>query len=121
MISSRRIETNPNKIQAILDMKPPRSVREVQRLTDCIATVGRFISRSADKCLPFFHVIRQWAKISWDQQADETFQALKTYLAQLPKIAGPLEGEVLVLYPAVLEHKVSAVWKGLRSRSLCTT
>jgi len=34
---------------------------------------------------------------------------LKTYLAQLPKIASPLEGEVLVLYLAILEHAVSAV------------
>jgi len=34
---------------------------------------------------------------------------LKTYLAQLPKIASPLEGEVLVIYLAVLEHAVSAI------------
>ena len=34
---------------------------------------------------------------------------MKTYLAQLSKIASPLEGEVLVLYLAVLEHVVSAV------------
>ena len=29
MISSRRIEANSNKIQAVLDMKRPRNVREV--------------------------------------------------------------------------------------------
>jgi len=33
---------------------------------------------------------------------------LKTYLAQLPKITSPLEGEILVLYLAVFEHAVSA-------------
>jgi len=54
MISSRGIEANPNKIQAVLDMKPPRNIREVQRLTGCIATLGRFISRSAYKCQSFF-------------------------------------------------------------------
>jgi len=46
---------------------------------------------------------------NWDEQADEAFQALKTYLAQLPKITSPTEGEVLVLYLAVSEHAVSAV------------
>jgi len=30
MISSREIEVNPDKIQAILDMKPPRNIKEVQ-------------------------------------------------------------------------------------------
>jgi len=34
---------------------------------------------------------------------------LKTYLAQLPKIASPLAGETLVLYLAVSEHAISAV------------
>ena len=46
---------------------------------------------------------------NWDDQANEAFQALKTYLAQLPKIASPAEGEVLALYLAVSEHAVSVV------------
>ena len=29
MVSHRRIEANPDKIQAILDMKPPRSIKEI--------------------------------------------------------------------------------------------
>jgi len=34
---------------------------------------------------------------------------LKTYLAQLPKIASPLLGETLVIYLAISEHAISAV------------
>ena len=33
MVSHKGIEANPDKIQAILDMKPPRSMKEVQSLT----------------------------------------------------------------------------------------
>ena len=40
MIISHGIEVNLDKIQAILDMKPPGSVREVHRLTSCIAALG---------------------------------------------------------------------------------
>ena len=109
MISYRGIKANPDKIQAVLNMKPPRNVWEVQRLKGCIEALGRFISRSADKCQPFFRVLLQRNNFNWDEQADEAFQALKTYLAQLPKIASPAEGEVLVLYLAVSEHAVSAV------------
>ena len=29
MVSHGRIEANPDKIQAILDMKPPRSIKEI--------------------------------------------------------------------------------------------
>jgi len=34
---------------------------------------------------------------------------LKTYLAQLPKIASPLEGKILVLYLSISEHAISVV------------
>ena len=57
MISSCGIEANPDKTQAVLDMKPPRNVREVRRLTSCIAVLGRFMSCFADKCQPFFYVL----------------------------------------------------------------
>ena len=40
MISSWGIDANPDKIQAVLDMKLLRTVREVQRLTGCITTLG---------------------------------------------------------------------------------
>jgi len=49
MISSRGIEANADKIQAILDIGPLRNIKEVQRLMRCIAALGRFMSRSADK------------------------------------------------------------------------
>ena len=45
----------------------------------------------------------------WDEEANEAFQALKTYLAHLPKIVGPLSGETLLLYLAVSEQIISAI------------
>ena len=33
MVSHREIEANPEKIKAILNMKPPQSIKEVQSLT----------------------------------------------------------------------------------------
>ena len=59
MISSRGIEANLDKIQAILDMKLQQNVKEVQRLTRYIAALGRFMSRSEDNCQSFFRVL--WA------------------------------------------------------------
>jgi len=44
-----------------------------------------------------------------DQHADEAFQALKAYLARLPKIASRLEAEIFVLYLAISEHAVRMV------------
>ena len=59
MVSHRRIEANPDKIQAILDMKPPQNVKEIQSLTRRVATFNRFVSKAIDKCLPFFRVLKK--------------------------------------------------------------
>ena len=59
MVLQRGIEVNPDKIQAILDMEPPKNIKEVQSLTGRVAALNRFVSKATDKCLPFFKVLRK--------------------------------------------------------------
>ncbi|KAL0311122.1 UNVERIFIED_CONTAM: Retrovirus-related Pol polyprotein from transposon gypsy [Sesamum angustifolium] len=67
MISERGIEANPKKINAIIDMSPP--IREVQELAGRLAALNRFISRSADKGLPFFKILRGRASLNGPKMA----------------------------------------------------
>ena len=59
MVNSRGIEANPNKIKSVLRMHPPSNTKEIQRLTRRIAALSRFVSRSSDKCRPFFLVLKK--------------------------------------------------------------
>ena len=59
MVSHRGIEANPDKIQAILNMEPPRNIKEVQSLTGRVTTLNKFVSKTTDKCLPFFKVLKK--------------------------------------------------------------
>ena len=59
MVSQRGIEANPNKIQAILSMKPLKNVKEVQSLTGRVAALNRFVPKVTYKYLPFFRVLRK--------------------------------------------------------------
>jgi len=77
MISNLGIEANPDNVKAVLDMKPPQNIKEVQQLAGCVAALGRFMSKSADKCQPFFCVLWRRAKFVWDKEADDAFQVLK--------------------------------------------
>ncbi|KAK4389741.1 hypothetical protein Sango_2311100 [Sesamum angolense] len=56
MVCQRAIEANPLKIKAILDMKAPANINEVQRLMGKIAALSYFISKATEKNLPFFKV-----------------------------------------------------------------
>ena len=69
LVDERGIEANPDKIWAIQDMKSPTSVKEVQKLTGCVAALGRFLSKSADKCLPFFKTLKQ-NKFEWTRESE---------------------------------------------------
>ncbi|KAL0355476.1 UNVERIFIED_CONTAM: hypothetical protein Sradi_3994500 [Sesamum radiatum] len=82
MVTHRGIEANPSKIKAILDMKTPSSINEVQRLTGRIAALSRFISKSAEKSLPFFKVLRKIRKFEWDVSSQQALEELKDYLAK---------------------------------------
>ena len=71
MISHRRIKANLDKIQVILDIKPPQSIKEVQSLIDRVAALNRFVSKATDKCLPFFKVLKK--AFEWTNECQKAF------------------------------------------------
>jgi hypothetical protein len=58
LVSHRGIEANPDKVRAIEAMRPPARLKDVQRLTGSLAALSRFISRLAERALPFFKLMR---------------------------------------------------------------
>ncbi|KAL0340209.1 UNVERIFIED_CONTAM: Retrovirus-related Pol polyprotein from transposon.6 [Sesamum radiatum] len=79
MVTKRGIESNRLKIKAILDMKAPINVNEVQWLTERIAALSRFISESAEKSLPFFKVLRKVKNFEWETACQQASEELKKY------------------------------------------
>ena len=106
MVSHRGIEANPEKIKAILDMKPPQNIKEVQSLTGRVATLNRFVSKATDKCLPVFKVLKN--AFEWTDECQRAFQDLKMYLVAAPLLSLSVMGEELFLYLAVTPHVVSS-------------
>lgn len=95
MVSKRGLEANPKKIQAVLDMQPPRTIRDVQRLTGCLVALSRFLSKSADRSFPFFQLLRNMKTWEWAAECQQAFDDLKAHLQQLPSISIPVPGETL--------------------------
>ena len=87
-------------------MHPPSNTKENQRLIGRIASLSLFVSRSNDKCRPFFQVLKK--AFHWDSQCEEAFSTLKTYLSSPPILVSPSKGELLTLYLAVLDFSTSA-------------
>jgi len=109
IVSSRGIEANPTKVNAIKYMKPPRSKKDLMKLTGCMAALSRFISRLGDRGLPFFKLLRKSDKFEWNDDASKAFQELKDFLTMPPVLTAPEDGEVLLLYIAATTNVVSTV------------
>ncbi|GKV35451.1 hypothetical protein SLEP1_g43714 [Rubroshorea leprosula] len=118
MVSRRGIEVNPEKIRAIAEMEPLKSVKDIQRLTRRVAALHRFISKSVDKCLPFFKIMRlavqkdessKQKKFKWNQECQAAFDELKSYLSSPPLLTKAINGEILYLYLGISDEAISSV------------
>ena len=114
IVNSRGIEANPDKIKSVLNMQPPSNTKEIQRFAGRIASLSRFVSRSSDKCQPFFQVLKK--AFHWDAQCEEAFLALKAYLSSPPILVSLSEGELLTLYLVVSNFSTRAALVRERDR-----
>jgi hypothetical protein len=109
MVSKRGIQENPQKIEALRRMQPPSSRKEVQRLTGRVASLNRFISKAAERSLPFFKVLRANSASQWGPEQQQDFDDLKKYLEEAAVMTKPSLKAELLLYIAATDTVVSAV------------
>nr|CAE76039.1 B1292H11.25 [Oryza sativa Japonica Group] len=108
LFSGRGIEVNPKKIKAIENMKSSTRLKEVQKLTGCMAALSRFVARMGERGQPFFALLKKQDKFVWTQEAEDAFIALKRYLSNPPVLVAPQPNEELFLYIAATPYSVLA-------------
>ena len=72
------------------------------------------MSKSSDKCQPFFQVLKK--VFHWDAHYEEAFTTLKAYLSSPPILVSPSEGELLTLYLAIFDFSTSTALVKERDR-----
>jgi hypothetical protein len=108
LVSTKGIKANPSKIEAILRMEPPNSKKGAQRLAGRPVSLNIFISRSAERNLPFFEILKSTEVVQWGLAQQKAFQELKQYLIYLTTLTPPSSGTPLLLYVAASHSAVSA-------------
>ena len=109
MVSQRGIEVSPNQVKAVMETPPPRSKKELQRLTGKLVALGRFIAHFIDELRPFFLAIQKAGTNGWTDSCQSAFEKIKHYLMQPPILSNPLPREKLYMYLAVSEWAISVV------------
>ncbi|CAL2277610.1 unnamed protein product [Prunus armeniaca] len=108
--SSKGIEANLEKIRALIDMRVPKTKKEVQSLTRQVAVLARFISKATDRCAIFFEALKGSKQhVDWTSECDRAFEDLKAYMSRAPLLSTPLPGEDLTIYLSVSASALSSV------------
>ncbi|GJZ32513.1 putative nucleotidyltransferase, ribonuclease H [Tanacetum coccineum] len=89
-ITSEGIRANPEKAKAVMDMPSPKTLKQMQSLSEKLAALERFLSK-------------------WIEAAEAAFLEMKKLVSELPTLTTPKKGETLMMYLAAANEAVSAV------------
>ncbi|KAK9071736.1 hypothetical protein SSX86_008165 [Deinandra increscens subsp. villosa] len=111
LVNKDGIQAHPRKVKAVMEMEPPKTLKDIQTLNGRLVALHRFLSKAAERATPFMKVLKESLKGSfeWTSEANQAFEELKTTLATLPTLTAPKVGEELIMYLAVTDNAVSAV------------
>jgi hypothetical protein len=87
-------------------MKAPTCIKDVQKLTGCMAALNGFISKLGERGLPFFKLLKHQEKFVWTQEAEQALAQLKDFPSKPPVLTAPCKKERLLLYLAATTHLV---------------
>ena len=76
-----------------MNMEAPTSIKNVQKLTGCKATLNRFLSKLGERGLPFSKLLKKQDKFEWSQEAVVALEDLKQHLQSPPVLTTPIPGE----------------------------
>jgi hypothetical protein len=107
LVLVKGIKANPDKINAVVHMKPPQSRKELQRLTGRIAALNRFMVKLAERSLPFFKVLRGSDSFEWGSEQQEAFDALNDHMQKMPTLASPQLDQPLIMSVSATHTTVS--------------
>ncbi|RDX82530.1 hypothetical protein CR513_36660, partial [Mucuna pruriens] len=89
MLTERGIEANPEKCQAITNVRSPKSIKEVQQFMGKVTALARFISKSVEMSTPLFATLKKGGRFAWTDECEEAFLRLKAMMASPPVLTRP--------------------------------
>ncbi|GJV89718.1 retrovirus-related pol polyprotein from transposon TNT 1-94 [Tanacetum coccineum] len=103
MVNTKGIKVYPDKVEAVLSLPSPKCLNDVQRLNGKLASLNRFLAKSAEKSLPFFKTLKKCTKktdFQWTTKEEAALKQMKNLIAELPTLTAPIEKEEPIIYLA---------------------
>ena len=109
IVSRRGIEVDPKKIQAIQNLSPPHTQREVQGFFGRLNYISRFIFQMTVKCDPIFKLLKKHESGKWTEKCQIAFDKVKDYLSTPLLLVPPILGKPFILFLTIHEKSMDCV------------
>jgi len=70
MLTQRGIEANPEKCKAIIKMRSPTTIEEVQRLIGRLTVISRFLPKLAEQTQPIVQLLKKSNRFTWTDDCE---------------------------------------------------
>jgi hypothetical protein len=88
-ISQAGIAVDLDKVQEVMNWKPPTTVRQIQSFLGLAGYYRRFIPDFSRIAKPMTELLKKGAKFDWGQKCEDAFHSLRKHLTTAPVLAQP--------------------------------
>ncbi|GKA67884.1 hypothetical protein Tco_0767801 [Tanacetum coccineum] len=92
VVNTKGIKACSEKVEAVVKLQSPRTLKEVQSLNGKLTSLNRFLSKSVKNSLTFFKTLKRCIKkndFQWTLEAEKEFWEIKHQIAELPMLTVP--------------------------------
>eukprot|EP00253_Pinus_taeda_P028554 PITA_28554 len=109
IISKDGIRIDPERIQAILQIPYPRTIKELQEFLGKINFLRIFIPNLAELIRLLRNMLKKYAKVRWSLETKQAFESIKTALTQTPVLTSPQFDKDFIIFSFASEHTIATV------------
>jgi hypothetical protein len=88
-ISQDGVSVDPEKVQEVMDWKPPTTARQIQSFLGLAGYYRRFIPDFFRIAKPMTELLKKGVKYEWSRKCGDAFHTLRQHLTTAPVLAQP--------------------------------
>jgi hypothetical protein len=97
-VSQAGIVVDPDKVQEVMNWKPPTTIRQIQSFLGLAGYYQRFISDFSRIAKPITELLKKEAKFVWGQKCEDAFHTLRQHLTTASVLVQPNSSKPFDVY-----------------------
>jgi hypothetical protein len=97
-ISEGGIAVDPDKVQEVMNWKPPTTVRQIRSFLGLVGYYRQFIPDFSRIAKPMTELLKKGAKFEWGQKCEDPFHTLRQHLTTPPVSVQPDNNKLFDVY-----------------------